>query len=56
MLFLHNDTFITEMIRSTPVFLVLQSNAVMLVVVVLCAFFFFFLKGEGGQAVSPSLL
>lgn len=55
MLFLHNDTFITEMIRSTPVFLVLQSNAVMLLVVVLCAFFFF-LKGEGGQAVSPSLL
>lgn len=38
-----------------PVFLVLQSNAVMLLVVVLCAFFFF-LKGEGGQAVSPSLL
>lgn len=55
MLFLHNDTFITEMIRSMPVFLVLQSNAVMLLVVVLCAFFFF-LKGEGGQAVSPSLL
>lgn len=55
MLLLHNDTFITEMIRSTPIFLVLQSNAVMVVVVVLCAFFFF-LKGEGGQAVSPSLL